>query len=195
MKANITILALLIGCSTYLTTASAQAPKTEANTVTYEVTEDSDFEFTAYKVLGSQTGNFILFEGTVAITDGKIESAVIEGLADTESIETKSKMLKKILKSEKFFDVDEYPETIFSSTGIKKTEKGYDVTGDWTIRDTTKSVTFPAEITLKDGVFTLKAEFKVNRKDYGLTYKGISDNAIKDDIDIKWTIVAEAEEK
>ena len=164
----------------------------EGKKVVYEVTDDSEFEFTAYKVIGSQTGSFLLYEGTVAITDGKIESAEILGLAETDSVLTKSNTLTKILKGDKFFKTDEYPETEFKSTKIEKTKDGYNVTGDWTIRDVTKSITFPAKISLEDGVFKLNAEFKVDRKDFKLTYKGISDNAIKDTIDIKWTIVAEA---
>jgi polyisoprenoid-binding protein YceI len=50
-----------------------------------------------------------------------------------------------------------------------------------------KEITFPATITTGD-TFTLKAEFKINRADYGMTYgEGKVDNevAIKLDVNAK----------
>ena len=50
------------------------------------------------------------------------------------------------LKSNDFLSMDEYPQLTFTSTEIKQTgETSFDVTGDLTIKDVTRSVTVPFE--------------------------------------------------
>ncbi len=44
----------------------------------------------------------------------------------------------------------------------------------------TKSITFPATITVKDGSASLKTEFALNRKDFGIAYAGKADDLIRD---------------
>src|SRR5699024_6230959 len=47
------------------------------------------------------------------------------------------------LRSEDFFDIENHPQITFKATDIKETsEDRYDVTGDFTMRGTTRSVTF-----------------------------------------------------
>jgi len=80
------------------------------------------------------------------------------------------------LRSADFFDVAQYPEITFVSTAVEaKGGNDYAVTGDLTIRDTTKPVTFDVEFLGNyQGFQGRRAGFhataKINREDWGLTW-------------------------
>jgi len=81
--------------------------------------------------------------------------------------------LTKHLKSGDFFNTAKYPNATFelTSTTLATGDFNNVVTGNLTILDKTKSITFKANIQVNDDNITLKSEkFTVNRKDWGLTY-------------------------
>jgi len=97
------------------------------------------------------------------------------------------------LKTADFFDVAKFPEATFVSTSIKAGgENGatHTVTGNLTLHGVTKSITFPATISVTGGVATVDANFAINRKDFGINYPGAQDNLIRDDVVMKLTIHA-----
>ena len=54
----------------------------------------------------------------------------------------------------------------------------------------TKSISFPAKVSrIGEGV-RVKAEFSINRKDFGVVYEGMRDNLIRDDVVIKLSLNA-----
>ncbi|HTJ83944.1 MAG TPA: YceI family protein [Polyangiaceae bacterium] len=94
---------------------------------------------------------------------------------DIASIDTKEEKRDGHLKSADFFDAEKFPKMTFKSTKVEKT--GGDrlaITGDLTIRGTTKSVVLDAEYAgrAKDPWGGERAGFaastKINRKDFGL---------------------------
>ena len=95
---------------------------------------------------------------------------------DTNSINTRNHMRDDHLKSADFFDVNRYPTIEFESKEISKSEGGYKVTGDLTIKDTTKPVTFDVVFGGKatdpwgKEVYGYVAEALINREDFGLTW-------------------------
>ena len=64
---------------------------------------------------------------------------------DGDSINTRNQERDKHLKSADFFDIENYPTIDFQSTTITKNDDRYKVTGDLTIKDITKPVTFYVE--------------------------------------------------
>ena len=99
------------------------------------------------------------------------------------------------LKNEDFFEVEKFPKATFKSASITE---GSDAEGDWThtvagdftIRGVTKRLTFPAKISVTDGEVTANTEFVMNRKDFGITYPGMPDNLIKDNVKMTISFVA-----
>lgn len=59
------------------------------------------------------------------------------------------------------------------------------MTGDLEMRGVKKSVKFPATITITPSDVAVKAEFSINRKDFGIVYAGNADDLIRDDVVIK----------
>ena len=157
----------------------------------FELTDDTELEWTGYKVVGQHSGSFLLYEGTVDLPVGTLDSARFNVVVETMSVVTDDDLLTRIVKDDQFFDVNNYPEMTFVSTGVQREGEVYWVTGNLTIRDVTKSIRFPAAMSLEGDQFTLNAEFTVNRRDWNIIYEGIGDNVLKNDVLLSIDVTAE----
>ncbi|CAM4034771.1 YceI family protein [Mesobacillus thioparans] len=125
------------------------------------------------KVKG-QFGSYTADVEAADLTD--LTTASIAFKIDVASIDTRSEDRENHLKSADFFDVENYPTIDFKSTNITRDGDDYKVTGDLTIKDVTKPVTFDVEYGGKGTnpwgveVYGFEAETKVNREDFGLTW-------------------------
>ncbi len=150
----------------------------------YSITPDtSKIEFVGSKVTGSHNGSFKKFSGAIVFT-GQPEGSSVNVTIDTTSIETDTPDLTKHLKTPDFFDVAKYPEATFASSEIKAGgEKGtHTITGNLKMHGVTKSITFPATITVTPEAITVDSTFSINRKDFGINYAGAADNLIRDEV-------------
>jgi polyisoprenoid-binding protein YceI len=92
------------------------------------------------------------------------------------SIDTRVDARDNHLKSADFFDVATYPTLRFVSTKATRTDDGYTLTGDLTIKDVTRPVTLTVteEGAGVDPWGNAKTAFsasgKINRTDFGLTW-------------------------
>jgi polyisoprenoid-binding protein YceI len=86
------------------------------------------------------------------------------------SIETKSKMRDKDLRSAKLFDVASHPDITYTVDGMKPASGGVRVTGSLTVRGRTRPLSFDAKVAAAQDEVQLDAEVPVNRADFGLTY-------------------------
>jgi polyisoprenoid-binding protein YceI len=127
-------------------------------------------------VITTVTGNFKEFSGTVESGD-TFENAQIHFEAQTASVSTNSEQRDGHLQGADFFDVEKFPKLSFKATTFsKKGDADFELIGDLTIKDVTKSVTLAVEYggTAKDPWGNTKAGFevsgKINRKDFGLTW-------------------------
>jgi len=113
---------------------------------------------------------------------------------ETDSLWADNPKLTGHLKSPDFFDVASHPTATFESTEIVPAETGYMVTGNLDLHGVTKSITFPAEITVEDGQVRVDSEFSIKRFDFGIEYKGKADDLIRDDVVIRLQLVAVPDE-
>ena len=135
----------------------------------------------AFKVkhlmISNVLGNFKEFEGA-ATTDGDdFSSAQISFSLNASSIDTEMADRDAHLRSADFFDAENYPKISFSGNGLKDLgDDMYELTGELTIKDVTKSVTLSVEFggIMPDPWGNVKAGFsvngKINRKDFGLNW-------------------------
>jgi polyisoprenoid-binding protein YceI len=129
-----------------------------------------------HMVISEVTGSFKDF--TVALKSSKddFSDAEVQSTIKVGSLSTDNAMRDGHLKSDDFFNADKFPEINFKSTSFEKLgENKYKITGDLTIRDVTKNVTFDATLngTLKTerGVLSAwKATTTINRFDYNLKW-------------------------
>jgi polyisoprenoid-binding protein YceI len=105
--------------------------------------------------------------GTVA-ADGQVTGTISVAAA---SIDTKNKKRDVHLRSADFFESEKYPDIVFAITGITPSGPGVTVTGQLTVRDQTRPVSFDAAVSAASaGEVILDAEVPFNRADFGLTW-------------------------
>jgi len=151
--------------------------------------EGSKVEWVGRKVTGLHNGGFKTFTGKAWVSaDGKtLEKVEVD--IDVASVFTDSDGLTKHLKTDDFFNIEKYPKARFVTTEVKAGET-YTLTGNLTLRETTKSVSFPAKVKIADGKLSASAEFQFNRMDFGVKYAGKENDLIKDMVDLKLNIEA-----
>lgn len=122
-------------------------------------------------------GNFNEFSANLEGQETDLTGSTIEFTIDVASINTNNEDRDNHLRLADFFDVETYPSITFKATDIQsKGGDEYKVTGDLTIKDVTKEVTFDAEYEGKgtnpwgQEVVAFSANSKINRKDFGLTW-------------------------
>lgn len=151
--------------------------------------ENSKVLFTGSKVTGKHEGGFNKFNGAINLVNGKAEESSVNVDIETSSVFTDTDDLTKHLQTGDFFESEKFPKASFASTKIvSDSAKGpgnYTVTGDLELRGVRKSVTFPATITVDDSKVSVKSEFSINRKDFGIVYAGKADDLIRDNVVIK----------
>jgi polyisoprenoid-binding protein YceI len=148
---------------------------------------NSTVGFIGSKVTGKHEGGFTMFSGTLDLVNGRPEESSVTVEIDANTIFADDPKLTDHLKSADFFDIAKFPKASFKSTRIEpgaRAPDNYMVTGDLEMHGQTKSVTFPAKIDVTDTDVTVKAGFRIDRKDFGIVYSGPTDNLIRPDVSI-----------
>lgn len=145
-------------------------------------------------------GFFRDFTGSVNYDSKDVTKSTVEFTAKATSIDTGVAARDNHLRSADFFEVAKYPEITFKSTKITKKGKSWLVTGDFTMKGVTKSITFPFNIVgwlpateRSPARMGIMASTSLNRRDYGINYgsnlpSGIP--AISDIVNIEFAIEA-----
>lgn len=123
-------------------------------------------------------GEFTDFTATLTTNqenpaDSKVEATVVTG-----SVDTRNEDRDAHIKGEDFFDVEKFPEMTFASTSFDVDASGNGtVTGDLTIKGTTKPVTLDVEtFGVEEDPFGntrlgFEASTTINRKDFGIDFE------------------------
>jgi polyisoprenoid-binding protein YceI len=126
--------------------------------------------------LSEVRGVFSNFTGKINYDPAKPEEFKAAGTVEVASINTGNKMRDDHLRSPEFFDAAKLPEIKFTTTGIKKEDGEWVVTGQFTLHGVTKELKLRGELSgpLQDPWgktrIGLSATTKLNRLDYGITW-------------------------
>lgn len=145
----------------------------------------SKIAFVGAKVTRKHDGAFNKFVGSVELVEGDLAKSRVEVEIATASLTADDPKLTSHLKSPDLLDVEKYPKARFVATSLREGgEKGatHTITGNLELHGVTKSITFPASVKMAGDSFEAKAEFAINRKDFGIVYPGMPDDLIKDDV-------------
>jgi len=140
-------------------------------------------------------GAFSKVTGSVVFDDKDVSRSTVEVTIDANSVDTRVPDRDNDLRSEKFFDVAHYPSITFKSRKVEQLAPGkLKVTGDLTIRGTTKEVVLDVEgptAPMKDPWGNTRtaanATTKINRQDFGVKWNATLDNGgvvVADDVSI-----------
>jgi len=121
-------------------------------------------------------GKFGKFSGTIQVAE-QPEDSKVQASIDAASIDTGDPNRDAHVRSADFLDVENHPTITFSASGpVQKRGTDFTLTGDLTIRGTTKPVTLDAEYL---GVVThpqmgtrmgLSASGEINKDDFGVSF-------------------------
>lgn len=148
----------------------------------------SVIEWKGTKPTGFHNGTVNLSTGSLNVENDKIKGG--EFVIDMNSIvcldipadDKGNKDLVGHLKNGDFFDVPNNPTAKFVIAEVKENGDKIDVIGNLTLRGAEKSIKFPATFTKTDDGYNLTSDaFKIDRTQFGITYKSKTiDAALKD---------------
>jgi polyisoprenoid-binding protein YceI len=158
----------------------------------------SSIGWLAKKVTGEHNGTVGISAGALNVDGNKLVGGNFT--IDLKSIKdldiTDANYNQKFIghiSSGDFFEVEKFPTATFVITKVA----GNQVTGNLTVKGITKSITFPAEIAVKGGKVTAKANITIDRTDFNIRYgskkffESIGDKAIYDDFALTVSLVSE----
>jgi polyisoprenoid-binding protein YceI len=145
-------------------------------------------------------GSFGDFTGTAHLDVADPAASSVSLRIRTASIDTGQADRDAHLRSADFLDVETYPEIVFVSTDVEQVdEETYTVTGDLTIRETTRPVAVDFTLTgsAKDPFGNTRVGFEgalaIKRSDWGLTWNTPLDTGgvlVSDRIQIEFDVSA-----
>jgi polyisoprenoid-binding protein YceI len=199
-----------LSCGSNSNSADAQgAAAGDSTAVVYTVDATATkLGWTGSKLVGgSHSGNISISEGSIEVANGNIVSGTftvdMSSLTNTDitDAETNGKLVGH-LKSADFFNVDTFKTATFVISGATVAAdslgNSHSISGDLTIKGETRNITFPAKVSMSNGMLVMMAGFQINRTDWGLKYgsgsffKGLGDNVINDNIDFTLNLTANA---
>lgn len=154
------------------------------------------------KPVGQHNGTFKIDNGSLTIADGQIVAGKfiinINSLTDLDMKPGDGKeKIEGHLKSPDFFDVQKYPNATFEITKVEALQNDstatHKISGNLTLKDSTKNVTFPAKIVVAENTINASANFNIDRTQWGMHYgndKSLGDKFVRPEVNLQLKIVA-----
>jgi len=132
-----------------------------------------------HMMVSTVVGRFSDVEGTIWYDEKDPSKDKVEAVIKTASVSTDNNMRDGDLK-QNYLEVEKYPEMKFSSTKVEKRGDQWVATGPLTIKDVTKTVEIPFDLTAATTrmgpAVGASADFKINRNDYHVAKASVVDN-------------------
>jgi len=152
-------------------------------------TTKSSISFVGKSNIVNHEGKFNTYDAALTLDadePANLEKASVRATVDISSVEIDAAGLQGHLAKDDFFAVEQFPEATFESTSIvSKGDNMYEVTGDLTIKDMTKTITFDAEIT--DAY--LKAQYDLPRKEFGIGNDNYGDKLLEETVPVNIQLI------
>lgn len=168
----------------------------------------SRVRFTGYGVGKNHPGKFKVSSGTVAIANDKVTGGSFTIDIKSLDLEQKGGMfdskLRPHLMSGDFFDAEKFGTAKFDITGVQPysatgsdtsvvTGANFTVSGNLTLKDVTKNISFPAKIDLDGNTLKAKSNFVIDRTQWQMRYgndKTLGDKFIDEKVNIELDLQA-----
>ncbi len=165
--------------------------------------ETSTIEWKGFKPTGSHNGIIAIERGVLDVNNGKVVggSLIIDmtsiTVTDIPADDKKNGKLMGHLKSPDFFDVEKHPSAGFTITGLEEVDGKMMLSGNLSLKEAKKNVTFPVTVSHENDVVTLTSEtFTIDRTKWNVQYgsksffDNLGDKFINDDMELKVTVKA-----
>jgi polyisoprenoid-binding protein YceI len=191
------------------TITDAAEPTTATTGQTFTVdTATSKIRFTGNGVGKNHPGTFRLSSGSVAVDNNQItggEFAInVAGMEVEEKGDMYQVKLKGHLLSGDFFDAAKFGTAKFQITRVEPyaangtdtsiiAGANFNISGNLTIKDVTKNITFPAKVDLDGNTLKAEGNFNIDRTQWKMNYnndKTLGDKFISETVNIELDLEA-----
>lgn len=158
----------------------------------------SQVDFRVRHLLGRVRGTFTRWYGIIVTQDSNWTDGTVNVSVQTGSIDTGNDYRDADLRSRRFFDVKQYPQMTFESTGIVATDSTLTIAGILTLRGQSRHVVLTGQYRgiAKDREGHQRIAFDattvIDRRDFGLIYNEMVDGVAEIGNDAEITIALEA---
>jgi polyisoprenoid-binding protein YceI len=133
-----------------------------------------------HMMVAKAKGRFGAFDGSIQWDQANPANSSVEITIDVASIDTNESQRDAHLRSDDFFNAEQYPNAVFKSTRIEPVgDQEFKVYGDLTIRDQTHPIVLDVEL---EGQIVdpyglhragFEAETEISRKQFGLSWNAL----------------------
>lgn len=117
-------------------------------------------------------GSFGGLKADINFDPSSPEKGAITASVEVNTINTGINSRDSHLKKEEYFDAEKYPKITIKSTSITKEGDQFILHGKLTMKATTKDISFSFVFGEVEGKAVFRAEFEINRNDYGIGGSG-----------------------
>jgi polyisoprenoid-binding protein YceI len=186
---TLTIAGIFAACNNHQAsqTSDVVAVSSDSSGTSYSVDPASSvLNWEGSAVYGSHNGTINVKNGTVTVNNGTITAGSF--IIDMPSIKNiditdlkKNSDLVGHLTSEDFFDTKKFPEGKFEISSVESLKNDsagntHRVSGNLTLKDITKNVSFPVKVNLSADELTADGIIILDRLQWNITYRSIQAN-------------------
>jgi polyisoprenoid-binding protein YceI len=154
----------------------------------HPVESGSKVQFTIKNFGFNVGGSFRGIRGDIRFNPDSLSAARFEVAVEASTIDTDNDLRDGHLREEDYLDVKKYPHIRFVSEQVRTKRKGeYEMTGKLTIRDKTKSISFPFAAAASGKGYLFTGSFKISRKDFDVG----GSSTISDNLTVNLKVLAE----
>jgi len=196
-----------------VTEASPDTTTVEESGNIYKIdTSTSSLVWIGTKPTGEHKGTFNILDGQLILQDSTIIGGNIKiSISSLQNVDLSDKddmrgQLETELKGPNFFDISKFPLSTFVITEVTPftpamanentillKDATHMVKGNLTLKDSTRSIAFPAKISITPDQVLAQANFNMDRTKWGMKYradKSLQDKLINSQVNISLSIVA-----
>jgi polyisoprenoid-binding protein YceI len=184
---DMTLLTLLLACALSPAKADTLVLDTTASVVKWKGTK--------FFGLGKHEGIVRLSGGYIAFLDSRVDGRFVANMRSIEVTDippddpVPRNRLRRHLMEDDFFAVERFPTAVFALRGAQRRQNGsgYRLTGDLTMRGVTRPIAVDVEFhQWIGGVVNARSQFRINRHDWGVSFRGsrLTNDLVDDDIQL-----------
>lgn len=187
-------------------TGAAESAATPSGN-SFLVDSSSAITWAGTKPDATHSGTFKIANGTVSVENNQLTAGSftidITSLVNHDLEGEWKDKLEGHLKSPDFFDAEKFPTASFTITKVEPFDSTagssllagatHLISGNLTLKDSTKNISFPASINITETAITAKADFNIDRTLWGMNYKGPNNPAdwfIRKEVNLKFDVTA-----
>lgn len=183
-----------------VTTEEQTAGEQTGTSYTLDTTHSS-VTFIGTKPVGTHSGKMQVSEGSLSILNNNVSGGNFTiDMKKMEILDKDTNYSYKLvghLLSPEFFDAAKYPQAKFVITACEPISNDsnatHKISGNLTLKDSTKNISFPTRITLNENDLHATADFVIDRTQWGVHYgndKSLKDKFIYPEVKIMFDIHA-----